>query len=263
MPVQTSVPLRVFDQDRFASISFEVMKHVFAIHNEMGRFFDESVYRNALKHRLGDRAETEVCIHVTFDDFRKPYRIDLLVDRGALFELKTAQHLHQQHRNQVINYLMLTGLQHGKLVNCRPEKIQHEFVNCLVKPEDRRTFGVYADRWDGTVPECSRLQELLVAVLRDWGTGLELRLYEEVVTHFFGGDECVQRDVEVRLEGCRLGRQTARLINPKTAFKLTSLHRNLSAFETHAKRFLEHTGLDYLAWVNISLWEVTFVLVRR
>jgi hypothetical protein len=204
-----------------------------------------------------------VCIEVTFDDFRKLYRVDLLVDRGALFELKTVQQLHQQHRNQVINYLMLTGLEHGKLINFRPERIQHEFVNCRVKPEDRREFGIYAERWDRTAPDCSRLQEFLVAVLRDWGTGLELQLYEEVVTHFFGGVERVERAVEVGWDGCLLGRQTVCLINSKTAFQLTSLHRDLSAFETHAKRFLEHIGLERLAWVNMGLWEVAFVLVKR
>jgi hypothetical protein len=185
------------------------------------------------------------------------------VDRGALFELKKVRHLHEEHRSQLINYLMLTGLQHGKLINCRPEKIEHQFVNCLVKREDRQAFGVFAERWDATVPGCSRLQELLVAVLRDWGTGLDLQLYEEAVTHFFGGAECVEREVEVSLEGCRLGRQTVRLINSTTALKLTSLHRDLPSFETHAKRFLEHTGLESLAWVNIGLWEVTFVLIRR
>jgi GxxExxY protein len=263
MPVTVSEPIQVIGQDRFAEISFEVLEHAFAIHNGMGRFFEESVYEDELRHALGDRASTQVWIHVTFGTFHKPYRMDLLVDHSALFELKTTAGFDEQHRTQLIHYLMLTGLHHGKLINFRPQRVEHEFVNCLLTPEARRAFSVRADRWVPTAPGCAAFQEVAVGFLRDWGAGLDLQLYEEAVTHFLGGPEHVHQEIDVVRDGRVLGRQTVRLVNPETAFKLTTLQRDLSAFESHTKRFLQHTRLRHVAWINITLEEVTFVLVSK
>lgn len=37
----------------------------------------------------------------------KSYSIDLLVEGGALFEIKAVDHLHDRHRAQLLNYLLL------------------------------------------------------------------------------------------------------------------------------------------------------------
>jgi len=42
MPIALRVPVRRLSQREFGEIAFEVMRHVFAIHNEIGRFFDET-----------------------------------------------------------------------------------------------------------------------------------------------------------------------------------------------------------------------------
>ena len=71
--------------------------------------------------RLGQRAVKEVIVRATHGDFEKLYRLDLLVDNGAVFELRAVGQLHNQHRSQLIHYLMMTGAEHGKLINFRPE----------------------------------------------------------------------------------------------------------------------------------------------
>jgi hypothetical protein len=43
MPVLLRQPIRRLSQAEFGELSFEVMHHVFAIHNEVGRFFDERI----------------------------------------------------------------------------------------------------------------------------------------------------------------------------------------------------------------------------
>ena len=48
---------------------------------------------------------------------------------------------------QLINYLHLAELPRGKLVNLRPETIEHEFVNALASRAKRTQFKVDADRW--------------------------------------------------------------------------------------------------------------------
>ena len=43
MPITTRIPIRRLSQAEFGDIAYEVMLHVFAIHNEIGRFFDEKI----------------------------------------------------------------------------------------------------------------------------------------------------------------------------------------------------------------------------
>ncbi len=201
MPIQVDRPIQILSQEQFASIAFDVVGQAFVIHNELGRFFDEQVYQNALLGHFGARADTEVLIHVSHNDFRKSYRIDLLIDGGAIFELKAVQRLHEQHRQQLIHYLMLTGL--------------------------------------------------------------DVHLYEEAVTHRFGGPERVERKVEVVRDGQVIGRQRTCLLDPATAFKITTLRKDLAAYESHLRRFLDHTGLERFLWANITLGEVSFRDVRK
>jgi hypothetical protein len=52
MPISLPFPVRRLTQPEFGEISFEVMRHVFAIHNDLGRFFDEKIYKRELAHRL-------------------------------------------------------------------------------------------------------------------------------------------------------------------------------------------------------------------
>lgn len=261
MPITINHALRILNQDQFGAVAYEVIEHSFAIHNKLGRFFDEDVYQNELLQRLGPRATKEVWVYATHCDFQKPYRLDLLVDDGALFELKTVQQLHDQHRSQLINYLMLTGLNHGKLINFRPNRVEHEFVNNHVTLAQRRAFRIETRRWTSTTAECRRFQDIFVALLQDWGTCLDLELYIEAMTHFFGGSATVIRDVEVRSQGVVVGTQKLRLINVSTAFKLTSLSRDLDNCESHLCRLLQHTRLKEMLWVNVTLEEVAFVSV--
>ena len=111
MPIEINQTIRVLSQKEFGEIAYEVMDHSFRIHNEFGRFFDEDNYQNELGVLLGNRASLETLVRVKYADFCKPYRIDLLVDQGAMFELKTVDELMDDHRAQLLNYLLLTGCQ--------------------------------------------------------------------------------------------------------------------------------------------------------
>jgi len=263
MPITCDKPFRTMNQEEFGAIAYDVMHHAFAIHNEMGRFFDEPVYEQELLRRLGARASKEVIVRATHGDFEKPYRLDLLVDGGAIFELKAVRQLHDQHRGQLIHYLKMTGAAHGKLINFRPPQVEHEFVNSTENQAARRCFQINVDRWNQAVPGADRMQEIVIAFLRDWGVGLDLQLYTDAVTHFFGGRERVEQEIDVMSHGQRVGRQMVRLVNPTTAFKLTALRRDLEAFESHTRRFLEHTRLEHVLWINVGSAEVTFAVISK
>jgi hypothetical protein len=52
MAVTLPIPIRRLSQSEFGELAFDVMRHVFAIHNEIGRFFDEKIYKRELARRL-------------------------------------------------------------------------------------------------------------------------------------------------------------------------------------------------------------------
>jgi GxxExxY protein len=263
MPVHVDAEIRRLDQQEFGRIAYDVMEHVFAVHNEMGRFFDERIYRNAVASRVA-RSQTEVLVEVRFEDYRKPYYIDLLIDGGAVFELKAARTLAAPQRAQLLNYLLLTGLSHGKLVNLRQELVEHEFVNTHLQVADRTEFRIVERGWKDPGPLGRPLRAWLLALLRDIGTGLDVHLYESAVSHIFGGDDAVMQEVAIYAGSCRLGNQKLRLAAPGWAFKVTAIDdSSFSRFEDHARRLLSHTALNGLHWINVTRNCVAFTTIEK
>lgn len=238
------------------------MEVVFKVHNELGRLFDEPVYQGAVACRIKE-ARIEVPLRVSFESFVKEYYLDLLVRDGALFELKAAEATHDRHRAQLLNYLQILELPHGKLVNFRGESVEHEFVNAPLLRDARIRFQVDDHDYVRATGSGLDLRDLLVAMLRDWGTGLDLNLYAEAAVHFFGGESRVTRAVDILDGSVKVGTQKMRLISPGTALKVTALNRDLDRFENHLCRFLQHTALEEIQWVNVARKQVTFRTLRR
>src|SRR5262247_4346346 len=133
-----------------------------------GRFCDEKIYKRELARRFPG-TELEVPIEIKFESFCKLYFLDVLVNGGAVFEFKAVESLTDRHRSQLLHYLMMADLSHGKLVNTRTEQVQHEFVNTTLRPSDRTSFTI-TDRGWGEIGDTPIL-EWCVAFLRDVGTG--------------------------------------------------------------------------------------------
>src|ERR1700722_2856077 len=68
MPIHCPIATQRITQNEFKQIAGEVMRHVFTIHNEFGRFFDEQIYTKELVDRM-DGVELEVPVTVTHDSF--------------------------------------------------------------------------------------------------------------------------------------------------------------------------------------------------
>jgi GxxExxY protein len=224
MPIRCRIPLRRYTQQEFGELSYEVLHEVFAIHNQMGRFFDEKIYKAGLAARRDD-VLLEEPIEVTFRSFTKQYFLDVLVAGGGLFEFKAVERLIARHRTQLLNYLLLTGLKHGMLINVRPEKVEREFVNAALTWEDRFAFVPDLTAWNDEVPGAAFVRELVLDLLGEWGTGLELSLYEEAIVHFLGGESHVIRPVGVLLDSVQLGEQPFRHAADDVAFKLTAFEQ--------------------------------------
>ncbi len=189
---------------------------------------------------------------VTFNDFQKRYSLDMLVRGRALIEWKAAERLAPEHRAQLLNYLFLCDLPRGKLVNVRPEMIEHEFVNTTLRRVDRCSFRVESDCFHPLDESDEAMREFLIGATRDWGAGLDVHLYESAIAHVFGGEEAVLSDVPVAVNDEFIGQQKARLTSSGASFKVTSLYENEELFEQHARRFLTHTRLPAIHWINVT-----------
>lgn len=262
MPISVGASVRRLSQNEFGELSFEVMRHAFEIHNQLGRFFDEKVYKRELPRRLPE-LRLEVPLDVAFGTFHARYYLDVLVGEGGLFEVKAVESLVPKHRAQLLNYLLLCDLAHGKLVNLRPESVEHEFVNTQWATHARQEFHLITSRWKQTLPGAARLIDFPVPLLRDLGAGLEIPLYEAAVMHCFGGQENVEREIAIEIDGHATGFQRMRLIAPDVAFKITAFDGPLDSFETHAHRLLHHVNLRAIAWINIQMKQVTFTTIER
>lgn len=244
-------------------LSFEVMADVFAIRNELGRFFNERIYKRALAIRRRD-VQLEFPVDVVHQDFTKRYFLDVLAANGGVFEFKVAEKLTPRHRAQLLHYLFLVGLRHGLIVNLRPEEVEREFVNAAMTQDERHNFGVEQSNWDASLPGATDLKDILLSILGDWGSGLELQLYEEALTHFLGGESRVMRRMSVTFQGSPVGEQLMRLAGEAVAFKLTAFESESDAlhFDRHAQRLLAHTDLRALLWINIARRQIKFTTVR-
>jgi GxxExxY protein len=261
MPVHVGATTRRVDNSEFSNIAYGAMRHVFAIHNELGRFFDEKIYKREFGARC-PKAQLEVPLDISFEGFSKRYFLDALVAGAAIFEFKAVESLTVRHRAQLMHYLLASEMPHGRLVNMRTMQVQHEFVNAHLKLQQRTAFTVINHDWRELSPQ--PLQDWCVALLRDLGACLEVNLYEEALTYWLGGEEQVQRDIGVLCNNRNLGLQKFRLAAPFVAFKITALPSDgFDAYEAHIRRLLEHTALQAIQWINVTLEEVRFRTIRK
>lgn len=262
MPIDVRADLRAMNEDEFKEVAFAVTGAVFDIHNRFGNLFGERVYKCELASecpRLGfPQIDVEVPVEVTFESFRKEYFLDLLVCGGALFELKAEAALAPAHHAQTLNYLFLTGLQRAKLFNFGAVRVQHEFVSTTLTLDERRRFVIDDRQLRAIDNDSQRFRELLVSILSDWGCFLGLPLYQEAIAYFFGGTTQVIRHIPVMDGGQLLTTQPTYTLNQRTAFKLTATSE-MDSMEVALRRYLQHTQLTAIQWVNLYNHQVRFV----
>jgi GxxExxY protein len=260
MPVECAAVSKVIGQEEFHAIDRKVMGEVFAIHNSMGRFLDERIYQDELAHRCvnaGLEVIREVEVKVKHRDFQKSYFIDLLLGGGCLYELKTTAALLPKHDRQVIHYLLLSGLHHGKLVNIRPPSVESRFISTRLNLTDRQKWSLDDRSWQSCGETGVAFRELLFGLLDDLGLFLDAALYKEALLHLTKASGGGVRPVPVVTGDRVAGSQNLCLLNPECAWHLSTNRENLDSYEIHLARLLRNTPLQAMHWVNLNQRQVT------
>ena len=103
----------------------------------------------------------------------------------------------------------------------------------------------------------------MLRLLTEWGAFLDPVLYRDALTHFLGGEVLVVREVSVQSGGTHIGTQQMHLLADDIAFGVTtSTHRPESVFE-HQQRFLMHTPLRAIHWINLDHSQIELRTIER
>jgi iron complex transport system substrate-binding protein len=107
------------DLEAIASATIDV---AFRLHRDLGPGLLESVYEQVIAAKLGRMGyavERQVPVSFSFEgiDFDAAFRIDLVVERHLLVEVKSVERLNAAHAKQLLTYLRLTEQPLGLLIN--------------------------------------------------------------------------------------------------------------------------------------------------
>lgn len=112
-------------------ITYKIRGAIYKVYNAFGPGLLESVYEAALCHQLrkeGLTVENQVRLDVVYDGVVLPvdFRLDILVEKSVIIELKSVEELKPVHHKQLMTYLRIAKKHVGILVNFNTDRIDNE-----------------------------------------------------------------------------------------------------------------------------------------
>lgn len=114
-------------------ITFLIRGAIFKVYNTLGPGLLESSYEAALGYELvksGLMVEHQVGLPMIYEDLRLDvgYRLDLLVEKKVIVEIKSVELLQNVHHLQIMTYLRLARLKVGLLVNFNTDDLPKNII---------------------------------------------------------------------------------------------------------------------------------------
>jgi GxxExxY protein len=101
----------------------EIVDISIKVHKEIGPGLLESVYEKCFCHDLKKRNipfERQVCVDIVYDNeliITEALRLDILVNKEIIIELKAQENFHPVWEAQLLSYLKLSKIRLGFLIN--------------------------------------------------------------------------------------------------------------------------------------------------
>lgn len=106
----------------------KILQCAYNVRAQLTQGYLESVYQKAMLIELekkGLQAESELPLKVYYDSLVVgEFRVDILVEKKIILELKAVQQLCLAHEAQLVNYLTTTHINDGLLINFGAERIE-------------------------------------------------------------------------------------------------------------------------------------------
>lgn len=111
-------------------VTKEIIDSAYNVHNTQGCGLLEKVYSNALIRDL-DLKNKQIAAEHQFKVLYRDkevgvYYADLVVDGKVIVEVKSVENIDDVHRAQLLNYLRISRLRVGLLINFSRPKLQYE-----------------------------------------------------------------------------------------------------------------------------------------
>ena len=123
-------------------LTHQILKCAYTVHTSLGLGLYESVYQICLVYELkkaGFIVEVEKEIPIVYDGIimDRSFRADIIVNNKVLIELKSVDEITNKHKAQIINYLRLTKLPIGLLINFNEIHLKNGITRLF--PQGKRT----------------------------------------------------------------------------------------------------------------------------
>ena len=113
-------------------VTGSVLDACIKIHTAIGPGCFEKVYEETLNYELSKRGldvKRQTLMPICYEKLfiHDAYKMDLLVERKLIIEIKSVERLAPVHFRQVMTYLKLSGIKNGLLLNFNVELIKYGF----------------------------------------------------------------------------------------------------------------------------------------
>lgn len=117
----------------FQDETFKIIGIAMEIHRILGKGFLEIVYKDALEYELiqkGIRYEREKEYAINYKGVVLPHKFyaDFVIEGKIILEIKSKSGVIEEHYAQVINYLAISKLQLGLIINFHEKSLEQKRV---------------------------------------------------------------------------------------------------------------------------------------
>lgn len=113
--------------------TYKIIGICMEVHNQLGKGFNEIVYSDALEIELIDnniKYSKEKKFNISYKGNILPhaYRADFIINDKIILEIKAVQCLTSSHLKQTLNYLAVSSLKLGLLINFGEDSLRYKRV---------------------------------------------------------------------------------------------------------------------------------------
>ena len=122
----------IFEHNKLLERQKRITGIAMKVYNKYHGGLLESAYECAIKFLLeqdGHKVEEQKELPMYWENVKldKTYRMDLVIDDDIIVELKAIKYVTEEHRRQLRNYMNLTHIQWGMLINFSPNRVYSEW----------------------------------------------------------------------------------------------------------------------------------------
>ncbi len=117
----------------FKEDTYKIIGICMEVHNELGKGFNEVVYSDALEIEFIDininySREKKFDINYKGNLLPHKYKADFIIDDKIVLEIKAVECFNSAHIKQTLNYLAVSRLKLGLLINFREESLKYKRI---------------------------------------------------------------------------------------------------------------------------------------